>query len=227
LFEKEFHDSFVLANNRFVTLNIIDGLSLIVVDIRAMLCRLKSVQLMSSPLKSLLFLSPSRLANTFIDEEYIRENTKSLDSDSTASPLTDKKQVQPSMSFAKMFRQSKFVQLGGLKGRLLSGRIIDIVDDDLYVDYGGKFHAVVQRPQTKQRDQYTMGSVVSIRLQSWEMAARFLGASRHISLLESDAQLVGVLKRVDRTNRSRDKDIDLRYRPGDGQAPISAKREVL
>jgi hypothetical protein len=32
------------------------------------------------------------------------------------------------MTFAKMFRQSKFVQLGGLKGRLLSGHI---VDDDL------------------------------------------------------------------------------------------------
>jgi small subunit ribosomal protein S28 len=131
------------------------------------------------------------------------------------------------MTFAKMFRQSKFVQLGGLKGRLLSGRIVDVVDDDLYVDFGGKFHAVVQRPQTKQRDQYTIGAVVSIRLQSWEMAARFLGASRHISLLEADAQLIGLLRRADRTVKSRNKDIDLRYRSGDSQAPISLKREVL
>jgi hypothetical protein len=75
-----------------------------------------------------------------------------------------------------MFCQSKFVQLGGLKGRLLSR---SIVDDDLYIDFGGKIHAVVQRPQTKQRDQYTIVTIVSICLQSWEMAARFLGASRH------------------------------------------------
>ncbi len=53
------------------------------------------------------------------------------------------------MTFAKMFRQSKFVQLGGLKGRLLSGHI---VDDDLQVDFGGKIYAVVQQLQTKQRD---------------------------------------------------------------------------
>jgi len=59
------------------------------------------------------------------------------------------------------------------------------------------------------------------------MAARFLGASRHISLLEADAQLVGLLKRVDRTVNQRSKDIDLRYRSGDSKAPMSLKREVL
>lgn len=172
---------------------------------------------------------PTRLANTYIDDEYIRDNPP-------PTPPTDEKQLPPSsslnsvnqpMTFAKMFRQSKFVQLGGLKGRLLSGRIVDVVDDDLYVDFGGKFNAVVQRPQTKQRDQYTIGAVVSIRLQTWEMAARFLGASRHISLLEADAQLVGLLRRVDRTAKQRSKDIDLRYRPGDSQAPAPFKREVL
>ena len=173
----------------------------------------------------------SRSANTFIDEEYVRKNIPS--NEQSTSPVTPKNpssfsshQREP-MTFAKMFRQSKFVQLGGLKGRLLSGRIVDAVDDDLYVDFGGKFHAVVQRPQNKQRDQYTIGAVVSIRLQSWEMAARFLGASRHISLLEADAQLVGLLRKVDRTVTTRDKDIDIRFRPGDSQAPISLKREVL
>jgi small subunit ribosomal protein S28 len=196
-----------------------------------MLLRLTS-RFFASPSSSSLLSSstfiPSRSANTFIDEEYIRENpppnNQSISS-TTRSPSSSH-QTKP-MTFAKMFRQSKFVQLGGLKGRLLSGRVVDVVDDDLYVDFGGKFHAVVQRPQTKQRDQYVTGAVVSIRLQSWEMAARFLGASRHISLLEADAQLVGLLRRVDRTVTSRGKDIDLRYRPGDSQAPVSLKREVL
>ncbi|CAF0984865.1 unnamed protein product [Adineta ricciae] len=187
-----------------------------------MLLRLASRLLNSSPLlSSSSKYIPIRLANTYIDAEYIRENTPS----NQQSPSTTEQ--TKSMTFAKMFRQSKFVQLGNLKGRLLSGRIVDAVDDDLYVDFGGKFHAVVQRPQTKQRAQYTIGAVVSIRLQSWEMAARFLGAPRHISLLEADAQLVGLLRRVDRTTKSRNKDIDIRYRSGDSQARASLKREVL
>lgn len=172
---------------------------------------------------------PARLANTFIDEEYIRKNVPTPDQSISSTTLRNSPSntnTEP-MTFAKMFRQSKFVQLGGLKGRLISGRIVDVIDDDLYVDFGGKFNAVVQRPQNKQRDQYTIGAVVSIRLQSWEMAARFLGASRHISLLEADAQLVGLLRRVDRTVKPRGKDIDLRYRPGDSRAPTSMKREVL
>jgi len=196
-----------------------------------MLLRLTSRFLTSSPLLSSSTYIPVRLANTFIDEEYVRENPPPNDQSLSSASLknassSSNNQTKP-MTFAKMFRQSKFVQLGGLKGRLLSGRIFDVVDDDLYVDFGGKFHAVVQRPQTKQRDQYAIGAVVSIRLQSWEMAARFLGASRHISLLEADAQLVGLLRRVDRTVKQRDKDIDLRYRAGDSKAPVSSKREVL
>ncbi|CAF2640672.1 unnamed protein product [Rotaria sp. Silwood2] len=197
-----------------------------------MLLRLASRLFVSSPLISSSSSStyiPSRLANTFIDEEYMRANAPPNDqsiSSITQKNLSTSNQSEP-MTFAKMFRQSKFVQLGGLKGRVLSGRIVDAINDDLYVDFGGKFHAVVQRPQNKQRDQYAIGAVVSIRLQSWEMAARFLGASRHISLLEADAQLVGLLRRVDRTVKPRDKDIDLRYRRGDSRAPISLKREVL
>ncbi|CAF2491114.1 unnamed protein product [Rotaria sp. Silwood2] len=197
-----------------------------------MLLRLASRLFVSSPLISSSSSStyiPSRLANTFIDEEYMRANAPPNDqsiSSITQKNLSTSNQSEP-MTFAKMFRQSKFVQLGGLKGRVLSGRIVDAIDDDLYVDFGGKFHAVVQRPQNKQRDQYAIGAVVSIRLQSWEMAARFLGASRHISLLEADAQLVGLLRRVDRAVKPRDKDIDLRYRRGDSRAPISLKREVL
>ena len=194
-----------------------------------MLLRLSSRLLPPSRVLQPFACVPSRSANTYIDDEYLRENPPPQNqspSTTDQKPSSSSSASEP-ITFAKMFRQSKFVQLGGLKGRLLSGRIVDVVDDDLYVDFGGKFHAVVQRPQTKQRDQYVVGAVVSIRLQSWEMAARFLGASRHISLLEADAQLVGLLRRVDRTTKQRDKDIDLRYRAGDSKAPLSFKREVL
>ena len=195
-----------------------------------MFLRLSSRSILSSHLFQSFKSTPSRLANTYLDDEYVRENippSPATSSTSEKSPPASAKTPSETMTFAKMFRQSKFVQLGGLKGRMVSGRIVDVVDDDLYVDFGGKFHAVVQRPQNKQRDQYAIGAVVSIRLQAWEMAARFLGAAKHISLLEADAQLVGLLRRVDRSAKSRDKDIDLRYRSGDSRAPRSSKREVL
>lgn len=192
-----------------------------------MFLRLSSRSILSSPFFQSFKSTPSRSANTYLDDEYVRENIPPSPSTlEKAAPTTAKAPSEP-MTFAKMFRQSKFVQLGGLKGRILSGRIVDVVDDDLYVDFGGKFHTVVQRPQNKQRDQYVIGAVVSIRLQAWEMAARFLGAARHISLLEADAQLVGLLRRVDRSSKSRDKDIDVRYRSGDNRAPRSSKREFL
>lgn len=59
--------------------------------------------------------------------------------ESTSQPVT----------FAKLFKNSKFVALGGLRDSLLIGKIVDVVADDLYIDYGGKFNCVCKIPQTK------------------------------------------------------------------------------
>jgi hypothetical protein len=51
------------------------------------------------------------------------------------------------LTFAKMFRHSKFVSLGDLQNKFLIGRVIEVVGDDLYIDYGGKFNCVCKRPE--------------------------------------------------------------------------------
>lgn len=49
-------------------------------------------------------------------------------------------------SFAKLLRNSNFVRLGDLSNKLLVGKIVHRVQNDLYVDVGLKFNAVCKAP---------------------------------------------------------------------------------
>ncbi|KAL7675723.1 hypothetical protein ACOME3_001990 [Neoechinorhynchus agilis] len=109
-------------------------------------------------------------------------------------------------TFARLFRHSKLVQLGGIKHRRLYGTVIDIVDGtDVYVDFGGKFHCTCHLRVDNDSSEdnkggkrrgldVSIGSRVVIKLKDFEMSARFLGASKDITLLEADAHLIGLVK---------------------------------
>lgn len=47
---------------------------------------------------------------------------------------------------------------------------------------------------------YKRNKNVKIKLVSFEMASYFLNAARHITLLESDAELVGLLRKEDESD---------------------------
>ncbi|ESO10657.1 hypothetical protein HELRODRAFT_126342, partial [Helobdella robusta] len=94
-------------------------------------------------------------------------------------------------SFARLLKNSPFIQIGDPNGAVVRGTIIETLDDNLYIDFGGKFHCVCKKPRYK-TDMYTRGTKVRLRLIDLELASKFMGSDKGISLLEADAVLLGI-----------------------------------
>ncbi|XP_026805725.1 28S ribosomal protein S28, mitochondrial [Rhopalosiphum maidis] len=105
----------------------------------------------------------------------------------------NKQVVKEDQDFEVLLRDSNFINLGDPEGKQVIGTIFHIVDNDLYIDFGWKFHCVCTRP-IKNADSFVRGSQVKLRIKSLELATRFLGSEKDLTLLEADAALLGLHK---------------------------------
>lgn len=89
------------------------------------------------------FAAPSYIISQYSTIKSENQSVHNLNGNENNGLLTPKKTT----TFAQKFRRSKFVALGDLENKVLIGRVFDVIGDDLYIDYGGKFNAVCKKPQ--------------------------------------------------------------------------------
>jgi len=94
-------------------------------------------------------------------------------------------------SFADLFRKSNFARTKNPANKEMEGVILSLNDDKMYVDFGAKFHGVVDLP----KDSFGcyVGARVVVLVEELEAVGHFIGDPKHNSLLEARVQLKRVL----------------------------------
>lgn len=112
--------------------------------------------------------------------------------DITDLPVQNHEKVK---TFQELLDDSRLMKFGRPAGKCAIGKVVEVCNDDLYIDFGAKFEAVVKRPKHNE-EFYVKGSKVRLILNKFEMTGAFLGDKRHITLCEADAVLLGPYNEV-------------------------------
>jgi len=111
--------------------------------------------------------------------------------------------------FAELLYNSPLMQLDSFKGKIVVGKVMDVVNRDLYIDYGGKFNVVATLPDNMSQAGYEKGSLVRVELKDYEVIGKFMGDDKYLTICESDGLLIGPVggggKMIDRLQKKKKK----------------------
>ncbi|KAG7199540.1 hypothetical protein KM043_014151 [Ampulex compressa] len=117
---------------------------------------------------------------------------KSYEKFSIINELLKSTTAEKPPTFPSLLRNSALMDLGDPEGKYVHGNIVDIVGDDLYIDFGWKFNCVCPRPKVDPT-LYVRGAKVLLLVKSLELSSKFLGAKKDLTILEADCILVSLL----------------------------------
>jgi len=111
---------------------------------------------------------------------------------SSDSNIVSEQVKSKDITFEDLFKTSKFVEVFDPVGKIVDGKIIAVDGPNLYIDFGGKFHAVAIRPN-RYSEKYIKGARVKVLIKDLEVGMHFLGSSTDTSSLEASVELIGLL----------------------------------
>ena len=100
--------------------------------------------------------------------------------------------------FQSLLANSRLLGCGNPVGKTVNAEVIAVVDGQLYVDFGSKFHAVIPKPAFLS-EQFRRGTRMEVLVKDLEVTQHFLGDSRTTSLLEADVEFVRLLAEESKT----------------------------